>query len=66
MIINVTQLSLSMMIADAPPPPLQILAIPICPFFYFKTFRSVTMILAPLHPSGCPKATAPPNTFTLV
>ena len=44
--------------AEAPPPPLQILAIPICPFFYFKTLRSVTMILAPLHPRGCPKATS--------
>ena len=52
--------------AEAPPPPLQIAATPILPLFCFKTESKVTIILQPELPSGCPKATAPPFTFTLV
>ena len=50
----------SMTIADAPPPPLQIPATPIFPFFSLSTPKSVVVILAPEPPSGWPSATAPP------
>jgi len=61
--------------AEAPPPPLQMEAIPSLPFFSFKTVIKDMMILAPdillfhintlsfqkiNYPTGCPKATAPP------
>ena len=58
--IFVSQFILSIRIAEAPPPPLQILAIPTVPFFYLRTFIKLRIILAPLVPSGCPNATAPP------
>jgi hypothetical protein len=58
--------SLSSTIAEAPPPPLQIPATPMLALFCFKTFANVIVILAPDAPSGCPKATAPPFTFTFV
>ena len=56
----------------APPPPLHIPAIPYFPPFYFKTVINDNTILAPdilllyliYYPIGCPKATAPPLTFT--
>ena len=53
-----------MIIAEAPPPPLQIAAAPILPLFCPKTFIKVTMILTPEQPKGCPNDTAPP--FTLI
>lgn len=61
------------MIADAPPPPLQILAIPNLPLFClniiiyinFKTVIRLKTILAPELPNGCPNAIAPPLIFTL-
>src|SRR5256885_882289 len=40
--------------ALAPPPPLQIPAHPIFPFVRLSTPNSVTTILAPLPPKGCP------------
>ena len=46
------QLSLSIKRAEAPPPPLQILAHPIVAFFYFNTLISDKMSLAPLIPIG--------------
>lgn len=49
--------------ADAPPPPLHILASPYFALFYFKMCTRLRTILAPLIPIGCPKATAPPLTF---
>ena len=55
----------SITIADAPPPPLQIPATPILPFFCFKILISVTTILDPEDPRGCPKDTAPPLTLTI-
>jgi len=60
-----TQLSLSNTIADAPPPPLQILAQPIVASFLFNTLYKFPMIRAPDIPIGCPRLTAPPNTLTL-
>ena len=36
------------------------------PLFCFKTWIKVTIILLPLEPRGCPKATAPPFTSTLL
>src|SRR5260221_11801541 len=54
----------SITIALAPPPPLQIPAAPSFPLFCLRTFISVTRILAPEHPSGCPSETAPPLTLT--
>lgn len=53
-----------MMIALAPPPPLQIPAAPILPPRCFNTFANVVTILAPEHPRGCPSPTAPPLTLT--
>ena len=50
--------------AEAPPPPLQIPATPIEPCFLVKTVFKVAMIRAPEAPNGCPRATAPPSTFT--
>jgi hypothetical protein len=55
----------SITMADAPPPPLQIPAQPILPFFSFSTPRSVVVILAPEAPSAWPRATAPPWRLTL-
>ena len=42
----------SITIADAPPPPLQMPAAPYLALFCFNTFINVTIILAPLQPSG--------------
>jgi len=53
-----------MIMAEPPPPPLQILAIPYLPLFYFKTVIKLWTILAPDIPIGWPKATAPPLTLT--
>lgn len=52
-------------IADAPPPPLQIAATPALPLCRSMTFSSLTMMATPEAPMGCPRATAPPCTFTL-
>jgi len=57
------QLIRSMVIAEAPPPPLQIDAIPIVASFCFRTFASERIILAPDAPIGCPRATPPPLTL---
>ena len=62
-----------MIIADAPPPPLQILAIPYFALFYlksitiyyFRTEINPKTNRAPELPIGCPNATAPPLTLTL-
>jgi hypothetical protein len=40
----------SITMAEAPPPPLQIPAHPILPFFSFSTLRRVVVILAPEAP----------------
>lgn len=53
------------MIAEPPPPPLQILAHPYFPLFYCITVIKLYTILAPEKPIGCPKETAPPLTLTL-
>ena len=50
--------------AEAPPPPLQMAAAPNVALFCSNMFKSVMVILAPEHPRGCPKETAPPFTFT--
>ena len=52
--------------AEAPPPPLHIPATPILPLFCFSTLINVITILLPLEPRGCPRATAPPLTSTLL
>ena len=57
--------ALSITIAEAPPPPLQIAAAPNFALFCARTLIKVTIILAPEHPSGWPNETAPPFTFTL-
>jgi ABC-type microcin C transport system duplicated ATPase subunit YejF len=44
--------TISITIALAPPPPLQIAAAPIFPLFCFNTFINVTIIRAPLQPNG--------------
>jgi len=54
------QLSLSRIIAEAPPPPLQILAIPRVASLVRRTFKRLVIIRVPEAPMGCPKATAPP------
>ena len=51
--------------ADASPPPIQRLANPRFAALFFISYNKVTSILVPLAPIGCPKATAPPLTFTL-
>ena len=51
--------------ALAPPPPLQMAAQPILPFFSLSTPKSVVVILAPDAPRGWPSATAPPCMFIL-
>jgi hypothetical protein len=51
---------------DAPPPPLHIPATPYFPLLYLSTVIKLRIILAPLAPIGCPKATAPPLTLTLL
>ena len=53
-----------MIIAEAPPPPLQIAAAPILPLFCFNTLINVTTTLEPELPSGWPNETAPPLTST--
>ena len=50
--------------ADAPPPPLQILATPIVPALSCSTEFKVVMIRVPEAPNGWPSATAPPYIFT--
>ena len=60
----IDQFKFSIMIDVAPPPPLQIQAIPNLPWFYLRTVKRDKMILAPLTPMGWPKATAPPLTLT--
>ena len=49
-----------MQTAEAPPPPVQIEAIPNLAFFSLSTFIKEIITLAPLIPTGCPIATAPP------
>jgi hypothetical protein len=49
-----------MTMAEAPPPPLQIAAHPIFPFFSLRTLIRERIILFPEAPIGCPRATAPP------
>ena len=55
-----------MIIEVAPPPPLQIPAKPYLPLFVYKTVYNDCTILAPDIPIGCPMATAPPCTLTLL
>jgi hypothetical protein len=50
----------SIIIDEPPPPPLQIPAIPNYFPFDLNTFIKAPIILAPLIPSGCPTAIAPP------
>ena len=45
------------------PPPMQRLAIPFVAFFRFKIFNKCNTIRAPLAPTGCPMAIAPPSIF---
>ena len=52
------------MTAAASPPPMQSVANPSFFFFCFMAEISVTNILAPEAPIGCPIDTAPPCTFT--
>lgn len=49
----------------APPPPLQIPAIPYLALYVFNILTKLSKILEPDTPIGCPKATAPPYTLTL-
>ena len=51
--------------AEAPPPPLQMVATPDLPLRRSSTLRRRTMMAAPDAPIGCPSAVAPPCTFTL-
>lgn len=53
----------SMMIAEAPPPPLQIPAAPNLAPLFFKMEERVVIIRAPEQPKGWPIATAPPQTL---
>ena len=53
-----------MIMALAPPPPLQIPAAPILALFCFKIEVSAIMILAPDTPKRMSKETAPPFTLT--
>ena len=55
----------SITIADAPPPPLHIIAAPLLRFLWFNACIKVTRILAPEHPKGWPNDTAPPFTLTI-
>jgi len=54
-----------MMIAEAPPPPLQMEAIPYLALCFLSTLIKVNTILFPLTPIGWPKAQAPPKTLIL-
>src|SRR5438105_305404 len=54
-----------MMVALAIPPPSHIVWRPYRPPVRSSSLSSVVMSLAPEHPSGCPRAMAPPLTFTL-
>lgn len=54
------------MMAEAPPPPLQMDAMPMLPFLVLNTLIRERMIRAPEQPTGWPSATAPPCTFTLL
>lgn len=49
----------SITMAEAPPPPLQMLATPMRPFLALRTVIKVPIMRAPLHPIGCPIETAP-------
>ena len=53
-----------MIMALAPPPPLQMPAAPIFALCCLKMDVRAITILAPDTPSGCPKETAPPLTLT--
>ena len=46
------------------PPPIHKVANPFLTFLFCISCISVTKILAPEAPIGCPKAIAPPLTFT--
>jgi hypothetical protein len=48
------------------PPPKQREATPYFPFRLLNSLMSVYSILAPLAPTGCPSARAPPLTFVLL
>jgi len=48
------------------PPPMHSAAIPYFLFCNCNSFANDYVILAPLAPTGCPKAMAPPFTFTLL
>lgn len=56
----------SITMAVAPPPPLQMAATPNLALCCFSTLSKVTMMRQPLAPMGCPSATAPPKTLTLI
>ena len=51
--------------AEAPPPPLQMVATPDLPSCLSSTLSSRTRRAAPVAPMGCPSAVAPPCTLTL-
>lgn len=53
-----------MIMAVAPPPPLQMLASPYLACFSLRVVMRLWTILAPLTPIGCPIATAPPRILT--
>ena len=53
------------MMAEAPPPPLQMPAAPSRAPFCLSTESRVTTMRAPLQPIGWPMETAPPLTLTL-
>ena len=55
-----------MIMAVAPPPPLQTPANPYFPPLLFMTVIRLWRILEALMPMGWPRATAPPWTLTLV
>lgn len=54
----------SITIALAPPPPLQMEAVPMYASFCFRALSNPPTMRAPEHPIGCPRPTAPPFTFT--
>lgn len=54
-----------MSMAEAPPPPLQMLAMPRVFFFSFSAYIRVLRILPPDDPIGCPIDTAPPLMLTI-
>ena len=44
---------------------MHIVAKPYLPFLLFSSWTSFVIIIEPVAPTGCPKAIAPPLTFTI-